>query len=115
MTETEVPFLFIRIICRAAPFDTLHGVFQHHEFIPQNLFIKKNKKEFMPQNIFQNYPIWKMLHCHLSLLGGSCRYLNNKVNRNQKVVGGCWKLNAGRQECRKGSRIPGNSHHHASC
>jgi hypothetical protein len=43
MTETEVPFLFIRINSRAAPFDPLHGVFQHHEFITQNLFIKKKK------------------------------------------------------------------------
>jgi hypothetical protein len=55
-TETEVPFLFMRIICCAAPFETLHGVVQHHEF--------------MPQNKFQNYPIWKMPHYHHSLLGG---------------------------------------------
>jgi hypothetical protein len=89
MTETEVPFLFIRINSRAAPFDPLHGVFQHHEFIPQNLFIKK---KIMSQNKIQKYPIWKMFHCHLSLLGGSCRYLNSKVNRNQKVVGGRWLL-----------------------
>jgi uncharacterized protein with PQ loop repeat len=113
MTETEVPFLFIRINSRAAPFDPLHGVFQHHEFIPQNLFIKKKKSCLKIKfRIILFGKCFIVIFLFWGVVVGISTTKLTETRRWSVVAVSSMKRD---RNAEKGSRIPGNSHHHASC